>query len=604
MENSQILANAVLTKSPEEVAALYKKLTKTERMENSCRALGLACRFCGLDHVMALVENGATFRYVRPEGQGGYFTIYYWLSPLEMTKALRTAYFINGDNCFGSSPITVQDAGGVSLKALNVLPIDRRVEIVRYLYEKREQIELDAGELLFYSIISGTTKITALLKELGAKFSEKRIAALAEGGRSFEWQEYCSMLDNLADEKYIDTIKSIIEEVGGKTLHYTESIYWGNYNPYRKQFRLYRPDFFKFILENFNQKKMNKTQLMKGAIDRNSPKCLEICAENGWLKMPRKRDEMIQYSTEKGMTECTAFLLDFKNRTANLVEEQEKAEKKMLAELNADPNSVSELKKIWSYEKREDGTLGITSYKGKRGEIEVPREIGKSTVTEIGAYAFSSGAPRLRTEQRDFRHKELKRVTLPDTITVIGESAFDNCRELEQVNIPDGVSEIGARAFSGCRKITELVIPKSVKAIGGSAFSICQLITDIEIPEGVSEIGDYMFSGCYALKSVKLPSTIEKIGMWAFHSCKALEEAVIPDGVTEIGRQAFMGCTALKTIVIPASVKKIKNYKYRDHAPEHILQGLTDVTVIVEPKSYAEKYCKRYEIAYRYGENS
>lgn len=600
MENSQILAEAALTKSPEDIAALYKRLGY---VENSCRALGLACRFCGLDHVKALVENGAAFRYVRPEGQGGYFTIYYWLSPLEMTKALRTAYFINSDTCFGSTPITIQDAKGVSLKTLNVLPIDKRVEIVRYLYENRERIELDAGELLFYSIISGTTKITALLKELGAKFSEKRIAALTEGGRSFEWQEYCSMLDNLADEKYIDTINSIIEEVGGKTLHYTESIYWGNYNPYRKQFRLYRPDFFKFILGNFNQKKMNKTQLMKGAIDQNSPKCLEICAEQGWLKMPRKRDEMIRYSTEKGMTECTAFLLDFKNRTADLVKEQEKAEKKMLRELNADPNSVSELKKIWSYEKREDGKLKITSYKGKRVEIEVPREIGKSTVTEIGSYAFAAGAPRLRIEQRDFRRKELKKVKLPDTITVIGESAFDNCWELEQVNIPDGVTEIGARAFSGCRKITGFVIPQSVKAIGGNAFSICQRITEIEIPEGVSEIGDYMFSGCLALKSVKLPSTVETIGMWAFHSCKALEKVVIPEGVTEIGRQAFVGCTALKTVVIPASVKKIKNYKYRDHAPEHIFEGLMDVTVIVEPKSYAEKYCTRYEIAFKYREN-
>ena len=82
------------------------------------------------------------------------------------------------------------------------------------------------------------------------------------------------------------------------------------------------------------------------------------------------------------------------------------------------------------------------------------------------------------------------------------------------------------------------------------------------------------------------------------------KEIIIPEGVTEIGRQAFVMCTSLKTVVIPASVKKIKNYKYRDHAPEHIFEGLTDVTVIVEPKSYAEKYCKRYEIAYRYRENS
>lgn len=602
MENSQILAEAVLTKSPEEVAALYKKLAKAEGIENSCKALGLACRFRGLAHVKALVENGATFRYVRPDGQGGYFTIYYWLAPLEMTKALRTAYFINSDKCFSSSPITIQDAREVSLKTHNVLPIDKRVEIVRYLYENRERVELDAGELLFYSIISGSREITAVLKELGAKFSEKRIVSLTEGGRSFEWQEYCQMLDNLGDAEYIDAVKSIIGEVGGKPLHYTDSIYWGNYNPYRKQFRLFKPDFFKFILENFNQKKMNKTQLMKGAIDQNSPKCLEICAEYDWLKMPRKRDEMIQYANENGMTECTAFLLDFKNRTADLAAEQAKAEKKMLAELNADPNSVSELKKIWSYEKREDGTLRITSYKGKRGEIEVPREIGKSAVTEIGAYAFAAGSPRLRIEQRDFRRKELKKVVLPDTITVIGERAFGSCEGLEQVNIPDGVTEIGAYASSDCRKITELVIPKSVKAIGENAFSICLHITGIEIPEGVAEIGEYTFSGCLALKSIKLPGTVEKIGMWAFHSCTALEEIIIPEGVTEIGRQAFVSCTALKTVVLPASVKKIKNYKYRDRAPEHIFEGLTDVTVIVEPKSYAEKYCKRYEIKYIYKE--
>lgn len=600
MEDSQILAEAVLTKSPAEADERYKRFGY---VENSCRALGLACRFRGLEMVKTLVENGATFRYARPEGQGGYFTIYYWLSPLEMTKALRTAYFINSDPCFGNS-VSIQDAGGVSLRTLNVLPIEERAEIVKYLYQNRERVGLDAGELLFYSIMSGSKKITDVLKQLGAGFSEKRIAMLTESGRSFEWMEFCQMMENLDDGVFIETIRDIVEGVGGKTLHFTESVYWSNYNPYRKQFRLFKPDIFKFILENFNQKKMNKTQTMKEAIEQNSVQCLKLCAENGWLKQPRKRDEMIQYATEKGMTECTAFLLEFKNRTADLVKEQASAEKKMLRELNADPNSVTELKKIWSYEKREDGTLRITSYKGKRGEIEVPREIGKSTVTEIGAYAFSSGASRLRTEQRDFRRKELKRIMLPDTVTVIGEGAFNSCWELEQVNIPEGVTAIGAHAFGACRSLKELNIPGSVKIIGNNAFTSCQSITGVIVPEGVAEIGDYTFSGCYALKSVKLPSTIERIGLWAFHSCKSLEEIVIPESVTEIGRQAFMQCTSLKTAVLPASVKKIKNYKYRDHAPEHIFQGLTDVTVIVEPKSYAEKYCKRYDIKYKYREDA
>lgn len=599
MEDSQILAEAVLTKSPEEVAALYKQLGY---VENSCRALGLACRFRGLEMVKVLVKNGATFRYVRHEGQG-FYSIYYWLAPLEITAALRMVYFINSDVCFSSS-VSIQDKRGVSLKTLNTLPIEERAEIVKYLYENRARVELDAGELLFYSIISSSQKITAVLRELGAKFSEKRITGLTEDGKSYEWMEFCQIIADLGDDEFLEVMQNIITEVGGKTLHYTDSIYWANCNPYRKQFRLFRPDIFKFIIENFDQKKMNKTQLMKGAVEQNSVQCLKLCTEQGWLKQPRKRDEMIRYAAEKGMTECTAFLLDFKNRTADLAKERENAEKKMLRELNADPNSVTELKKIWRYEKREDGTLRIMSYKGKCGEIEVPREIGKSAVTEIGAYVFSAGASRLRTEQCDFRRKEIKRVELPDTVTLIGEGAFASCGELEQVNIPDGVTEIGAYAFGGCQKLKAADIPKSVKAIGKNVFTLCQSITEITIPEGVSEIGDYTFSGCSALKSVKLPNTVEKIGIWAFNGCTSLEEITIPDGVTEIGRQAFINCKALKTVVLPASVKKIKNYKYRDNAPEHIFMYSDSVTVVVEPKSYAEKYCKRYEIKYRYREDT
>ena len=66
-----------------------------------------------------------------------------------------------------------------------------------------------------------------------------------------------------------------------------------------------------------------------------------------------------------------------------------KAEQKMMRELNANPNSVTEMKKIWGYEKRKDGTLVITRYKGSNTKIEVPEKIGSSIVTEIGNKAFS-----------------------------------------------------------------------------------------------------------------------------------------------------------------------------------------------------------------------
>lgn len=599
MEDSQILAEAVLTKSPAEADERYKRFGY---VENSCRALGLACRFRGLEMVKTLVENGATFRYVRPEGQGGYFTIYYWLSPLEMTKALRTAYFVNSDPCFGNS-VSIQDAGGVSLRTLNVLPIEERAGIVKYLYENRERVGLDAGELLFYSIMSGSKKITDVLKQLGARFSEKRIAMLTESGRSFEWMEFCQMMENLDDGVFIETIRDIVEGVGGKTLHFTESVYWSNYNPYRKQFRLFEPDIFKFILENFNQKKMNKTQTMKDAIEQNSVQCLKLCAENGWLKQPRKRDEMIQYATEKGMTECTAFLLDFKNCTADLVKEQANAEKKMLRELNADPNSVTELKKIWSFDNREDGSVIITRYKGKRTEIEVPAKIGKKAVTAVGEFAFSSDAPRLTVEQRNFR-KTITKVKLPDSIQSIGKAAFQTCWKMSELNIPDSVVEIGDNAFCGCQKVTEFVVPEAVEKMGNGLFAGCVALRSVKLPESTTEIGDYMFSNCRDLQEIKLPAAVRRIGQWAFNRCSSLEEIVIPDGVEEIDKQAFMCCGRLKTVELPASVKSIKNYKYRNQAPETIFQDSPNVTVIVEPKSYAEKYCKRYDIKYKYREDA
>lgn len=92
-----VLEHAVLTKSPEEISILYKQLGE---VECSARALGLACRFRGLAHVKALVENGANFNLI-PYSDGGYYMIYYWLSPLEMNGTLHKASFIrNGDQCF------------------------------------------------------------------------------------------------------------------------------------------------------------------------------------------------------------------------------------------------------------------------------------------------------------------------------------------------------------------------------------------------------------------------------------------------------------------------------------------------------------------------
>lgn len=563
MKKTNILEEAVFTKSPEELSALYRQLGQ---VENSGRALALACRFRGLEYVKVLVEGGANFTYIQ-HYDSYYCETEYWLALLEVNNVLRMAWFIyNKDDCF-SNNIT---RGGTTY---TVLPITQRAEIVMYLYQYRDQICLDTGELLFYAIMSDSKKITKILKEFGAKFSEKRITGLTEDGRSYEWLEFSRMLDCLKCKEFLRVINDIFEEIDGKKLHYTDSIYWDiNY----KQFPLYKPDVFQFILEHFNQKKMNKTKFMKGAIDQNSVACLAICVENGWLQMPRKRDEMIAYAAEQGKTECSAWLLDFKNRTADLAAEREKAEKKMLRELRANPNSVTELKKIWGYEKREDGTIIITRYRGKNTEITVPEKIGGAIVTEIGARAFSVMASRLKKEQINLR-RSITRITLPETIRAIGEAAFCDCSALAEINIPDSVSLIGANAFSGCSSLKSVTLPM-----------------------GITEIGTYTFYGCNSLKSVTIPQTVAVIRNRVFQGCSALEKVTILEGVTEVGMQAFAECVNLKEAVLPSSVEKIKNFTRSGQAPQTIFHNDVHLTVTVTPKSYSEKYCKRNNIKYIY----
>lgn len=561
-----VLENAVINKSPEEVSLLYSQLG---HVENSSRALGLACRFRGLAYVRALVEGGADFTYERPEG-GSYYNINYRLSLLERNGALGVAFFLDKkDACFAANVMATDRKTNFP-----ILPMEQRMEVVKYLYEHREAVVLDEEELLFYAIMSGSRRIAAFLKECGVALSEKRITGITSDGRSWEWMEFCSMLEHLGDAQYIEAVGSIAKEIGGKKLHYTESIYWGNCNDFHKQYRLYKPEFFQFVLEHFNQKKMNKKQFMEGAIDRNSVQCLAVCAENGWLDLPRKRDQMIQYASDKDKTECAAWLLEFKNRTADFAAEREKAEKKMMRELNANPNSVTELRKTWSFEKREDGTLIIMRYKGKKTEIDVPEKIGDGVVTAIGDWAFSPGASRLKVEQREFLRRSITRVTLPDTIETIGEGAFWGCWALEQVQIPDRVTAIGQRAFADCRSLS---------------------LT--KLPENITAISNELFSYCHVLKEVTIPPTVTTIGKWAFQGCTALTTVIVPEGVLEIGQLVFQGCKNLKSVVLPQSVQKIKNYTYnKKTGPQTIFGNNEVVTVTVPPKSYAEKYCRRNNI--------
>ena len=164
-------------------------------------------------------------------------------------------------------------------------------------------------------------------------------------------------------------------------------------------------------------------------------------------------------------------------------------------------------------------------------------------------------------------------MTIPNSVTSIGDYAFSHCSSLESVTIPDSVTSIGEGAFRGCSSLASVTIPDSVTSIGISAFSGCSSLVSMTIPDSVTSIGDYAFLNCSSLASVTIPDSVTSVGEYAFYNCSSLASVTIPDSVTSIGSSAFYGCSSLASVTIPDSVTSIGDHAFCD------CSSLTSVTI-------------------------
>ena len=149
-----------------------------------------------------------------------------------------------------------------------------------------------------------------------------------------------------------------------------------------------------------------------------------------------------------------------------------------------------------------------------------------------------------------------KNVVIPETVTYIGDT-FSGCKSLESITIPDSVTSIGNGAFYGCSGLTSITIPDSVTNIGWGAFRDCGSLASITIPDSVTSINDWAFSDCNSLKSINIPDSVISIGYGAFFRCKDLTSITLPDSVTSIGDSAFSGCDNLESVTIGKGVTRI-----------------------------------------------
>ena len=252
------------------------------------------------------------------------------------------------------------------------------------------------------------------------------------------------------------------------------------------------------------------------------------------------------------------------------------------------PNSVTE--------------IGINAFYSCTGltSIDIP-----NSVTSIGVSAFcnctgltsivvESGNPKYDSRNNCNAIIETASNTLivgcentiiPNTVTAIGNSAFDNFSGLTSIDIPNSVTSIGEGAFWGCSGLTSITIPNSVTSIGDGAFHDCtgltsvnihdldawckidfhnfysnplyyaqhlfidgEETTDLVIPESVTSIGGYAFYGCTGLTSVTIPNSVTSIGEEAFYGCSGLTSVTIPNSVTSVGGKAFYNCSGLTDV--------------------------------------------------------
>ncbi|MBO5312338.1 MAG: leucine-rich repeat protein, partial [Clostridia bacterium] len=168
------------------------------------------------------------------------------------------------------------------------------------------------------------------------------------------------------------------------------------------------------------------------------------------------------------------------------------------------PNSVTSIGERAFY-----GCTGLTS-------IEIP-----NSVTSIGEYAF-------------YKCEDLLSVTMGNGVTSVGKSVFYNCEALTKVdylgtieqwcNISFGDKNANPTYYANNLYIngallTELVIPNTITSIGNYAFENCKVLTSIELPSSVTSIGEYAFYNCEGLISVTMGNGVTSIGNLAFSGC-------------------------------------------------------------------------------------
>lgn len=224
-----------------------------------------------------------------------------------------------------------------------------------------------------------------------------------------------------------------------------------------------------------------------------------------------------------------------------------------------------------------------------------------------------------------FSDMEITGITIPNTVTGIGDCAFSSCTNLKTISIPNSVTNIGYGLFKDCINLETAELSENITGISSEMFFNCKNLTKVNIPKEVTSIGMYAFYDCESLKELNIPETLLYMDLNAFQGCslslnitdlnawckiskrqpdygfgffspslrlflkgKEIKDLVIPSSVTYIPDDAFSCIIGITSVTIPNSVTKIGQYAF---AGCHNLHTITIPNSVVEIGNEALDFC-------------
>jgi hypothetical protein len=193
-------------------------------------------------------------------------------------------------------------------------------------------------------------------------------------------------------------------------------------------------------------------------------------------------------------------------------------------------------------------------------ELSIP-----NSVSAVGEYAFC-------------RYRNLKTLMIPNSVVSVDYHAFGGCTGITEIKIEDSETKLtigngafnsvnpatvylgrslSSSIFSGNIKLKTLTIGNKVTTIDSNYFQDCTGLTSLTMSKTLTSIGSSAFQGCSGLITVSIPNSVTSIGTSAFQSCSGLTSLTMSNSLASIGSNAFYDCSGLTTVAIPNSVTMI-----------------------------------------------